>query len=181
MLKTLIFRALLVVVLFVVIRRKRSRNPMLKLGDPIPNVTAITQDGNTVKLAVEHERGYLLVYFYPKALTPGCTAQACSLRDAYAELTTAGTTIYGVSLDNAATQKRFRVKEHLPFSLIADTDRKVSSAFGVPVTLNLFAARQAYLFKEGRLVWLDVHASTSQQAKDVLAVMKRPASARVRF
>lgn len=123
-------------------------------------------------LVVEQEHGYLLVYFYPKALTPGCTAQACSLRDAYAELTKAGIKIYGVSLDNVAAQKRFKEKENLPFSLIADTDGRVSSAFGVPITLNRFAARQAYLFKDRKLVWFDLHASTSQQAKDVLAVVR---------
>ncbi|HEY0794028.1 MAG TPA: peroxiredoxin [Chthoniobacterales bacterium] len=144
----------------------------LKLGDSIPSVSGRDQDGRQVDLAQEGSHGYLLVYFYPKAMTPGCTAQACSLRDAYADLTENGVKVIGVSFDQAARQKKFQQKEHLPFTLIADKDRAVSKAFGVPAFMNLVAARQAYLFRVGQLVWLDAHASTSRQAQDVLATIK---------
>jgi thioredoxin-dependent peroxiredoxin len=146
-------------------------NGKLSLGDPIPSVTASDQDGKTVDLADAAKDGYTLVYFYPKAMTPGCTAQACSLRDAYQSLQEKGVKVYGVSLDTVDAQKEFQAKEGLPFELLSDTDHKVTAAFGVPLIKNSFAARQAYLFKEGRLVWLDTKASTDKQAADVLSVL----------
>jgi peroxiredoxin Q/BCP len=146
-------------------------NGKLKLGDPIPAVTAPDQNGKTVNLAEAAKTGYALVYFYPKAMTAGCTAQACSLRDAYAQLQEKGVKVFGVSLDPVETQKEFEQKEHLPFELLSDTDHQVISAFGVPLMKNGLATRQAYLFKDGRLVWLDTKASTDKQAQDVLAVL----------
>jgi peroxiredoxin Q/BCP len=146
-------------------------NGKLSIGDPIPTVAAADQDGKTVDLAEAAKSGYTLVYFYPKAMTPGCTAQACSLRDAYEDLQQKGVKVYGVSLDTVETQKQFQSQEHLPFALLSDGDHKVTSAFGVPLIKDNFATRQAYLFKDGRLVWLDTKASTNKQAADVLAVL----------
>ncbi len=149
----------------------RQSNGKLKIGDPVPLVTAEDQDGKPVNLAEAARNGYLLVYFYPKAFTRGCTAQACSLRDAYEQLQDKGVKIIGVSLDTVDTQRKFQDKERLPFDLLSDRERKVTSAFGVPILLNAFAARQAYLFKDGKLVWMDVKASTDKQAQDVLSVL----------
>jgi|GraSoi2013_100cm_1033763.scaffolds.fasta_scaffold10699_2 peroxiredoxin Q/BCP len=146
-------------------------NGKLSIGDPIPAVIAADQDGKSVNLAEAAKDGYTLVYFYPKAMTPGCTAQACSLRDAYQDLQQKGVRVYGVSLDTVDAQKAFQSKENLPFELLSDTDHKVTSAFGVPLIKNAFATRQAYLFKNGRLVWLDTKASTDKQAADVLLVL----------
>src|SRR5580704_3571812 len=146
-------------------------NGKMKLGDPLPAVTAPDQDGKPVNLAEEGKTGYTLVYFYPKAMTPGCTAQACSLRDAYTDLQSKGVKVFGVSLDTVDTQKQFHEKEHLPFELLSDRDKKITSAFGVPLILNSLATRQAYLFKDGKLVWMDGHASTNKQAHDVLDVL----------
>jgi thioredoxin-dependent peroxiredoxin len=148
----------------------------LKLGDSVPDVTGTTQDNQVLNFPKEGAHGYLLVYFYPKAMTPGCTAQACSLRDAYADLLHHDVRVIGVSLDSVTSQKRFQEKEHLPFPLIADTDRKVTGAFGVPIIMSVAAARQAYLFKDGKLVWFDTHASTDKQAQDVLAVVEKSSS-----
>jgi thioredoxin-dependent peroxiredoxin len=143
----------------------------LKLGDPIPAVTSTDQNGKSVNLVQAAKTGYALVYFYPKAMSPGCTAQACSLRDSYTELQEKGVKVFGVSLDSVEAQKEFEQKEHLPFELLSDADRQVTSAFGVPLMKNAFATRQAYLFKDGKLVWLDTKASTDRQAQDVLAVL----------
>ncbi len=139
----------------------------IAIGAALPSVTAQNQDGDQVNLAETGGQGYTLVYFYPKSDTPGCTKQACSLRDSYAALTEKGVRIYGVSLDKVAAQKAFKEKYKLPFDLIADTDGKVVDAFGVPKTLGM-AKRQAYLFKDGKLVWSDTSASTDKQAEDVL-------------
>lgn len=139
----------------------------LAIGAAIPPVEQKNQDDQLVKLAEAGATGYTLVYFYPKADTPGCTKQACSLRDSYAALTEKGVRIFGVSLDKVEAQKAFKEKYKLPFDLLADTDSKVVDAFGVPKTMG-FAKRQAYLFKEGKLVWSDTTASTEKQAGDVL-------------
>jgi peroxiredoxin Q/BCP len=149
----------------------QQTNGKLNIGDPIPSVTAEDQDGNSINLAKAGSSGYTLVYFYPKAMTPGCTAQACSLRDAYTDLQSKGVKVFGVSLDTVDTQKQFHEKEHLPFELLSDRDKKITSAFGVPLILNSLATRQAYLFKDGKLVWMDGHASTNKQAHDVLDVL----------
>ena len=139
----------------------------LAVGSPLPAVEQKNQDDQLVKLAEAAAKGFTLVYFYPKADTPGCTKQACSLRDSYAALTDKGVKIFGVSADKVPAQKAFKDKYKLPFDLLADADAKVIDAFGVPKTLG-FAKRQAFLFKDGKLVWRDTSASTEQQAEDVL-------------
>jgi thioredoxin-dependent peroxiredoxin len=172
----LVFVTLLLVAGLVMAVRALSfgrTNGKLKIGDPIPDVTVEDQDGNVVNLAAAGADGVTLIYFYPKAMTPGCTAQACSLRDAYADLQSKNVKVFGVSLDTVDSQKKFREKEHLPFALLSDREKKVTLAFGVPLILNSLATRQAYLFKDGKLVWLDTHASTDQQARDVLAVLAK--------
>ena len=136
-------------------------------GAALPAVTAKDQDGKEVELADAAASGWTLVYFYPKADTPGCTKQACSLRDSYATLTEKKVRVFGVSLDDVAAQKAFQEKYKLPFTLLADKDGKVADAFGVPHSMG-FAKRQAFLFKDGKLVWRDLSASTDQQAADVL-------------
>jgi len=146
-------------------------NGKLTLGDPIPEVTAQDQDGKRVNLAQAGKSGYTLVYFYPKAMSPGCTAQVCSLRDSYTELQQKGVTIFGVSLDTIESQKEFQQKDHLPFELLSDKDKRITSAFGVPLIQESRATRQAYLFKDGKLVWLDTKASTDKQAQDLLEVL----------
>ncbi len=143
----------------------------LQLGSPIPNISATAQDGSQVSFPEQAQSGYLLVYFYPKAMSPGCTAQACSLRDSYTELQNRGVKILGVSVDPVASQSEFKEKDHLPFTLISDVDHRVSNAFGVPLIKNSLDSRQAYLFKQGKLVWFDTHAATDKQARDVLAVL----------
>src|ERR1700733_6606589 len=146
-------------------------NGQLKLGDPIPVVTSTDQDGKSVDLGQVAKSGYTLVYFYPKAMSPGCSAQACSLRDSYTELQQKGVKIFGVSVDTVEAQKKFQDEDHLPFELLSDKEKVVISAFGVPLINGSFATRQAYLFKEGKLVWLDTKASTDRQAQDLLTVL----------
>ena len=148
----------------------------LETGAKLPAVTVPDQDGKPVDLAAAGGQGWTLVYFYPKADTPGCTKQACSLRDAYATLTEKGVRIFGVSGDTVEEQKAFQQKFKLPFTLLADHDKKVIEAFGVPY-LGGYAKRQAFLFKDGVLVWRDLTASTEQQAADVLAAIAEGGSA----
>ncbi|MDP3849188.1 MAG: peroxiredoxin [Luteolibacter sp.] len=141
-------------------------------GAALPMVSQKNQDDQVVELAQAGAAGYLLVYFYPKSDTPGCTKQACSLRDSFEQLTAKNVRIFGVSTDPVKAQKTFKDKYKLPFDLLADEDATVVAAFGVPRTVN-FAKRQAFLFKDGKLVWRDLSASTDQQAADVLEFLSK--------
>ena len=102
----------------------------LKVGEEVPQFTAIDQDGNTVRLA-DFEGKKLIVFFYPRANTPGCTIEACNLRDNYAELLGQGYELLGVSADTRRKQYNFKKKFAFPFTLLADTEHKVIDAFGV--------------------------------------------------
>jgi peroxiredoxin Q/BCP len=102
----------------------------LKPGDKAPNFSGIDQNGNTISLN-DFQGKKLVVYFYPKDDTPGCTAQACNLRDNYQTFKNAGYEILGVSADTAAKHQKFIEKYSLPFPLIADTEKEVIKAFGV--------------------------------------------------
>ena len=143
----------------------------LAIGAKLPQVSQKNQEGISVSLTEYGASEWLLVYFYPKADTPGCTKQACSLRDAFAALTDKGVKVLGISTDSPKSQKAFREKYHLPFDLLADEDSTIVKAFGVPTTVG-FAKRQAFLFKHGVLVWADLSASTEQQAADVLKAIE---------
>jgi len=148
----------------------------LNVGADAPAIAAVNQDGETIQLGDLYKQGFVLVYFFPRADTPGCTAQGCSLRDSYEALTEKGVTVVGVSTDNPANQKAFKEKYSLPFTLIADSEKNVINAFGVPTRdiplAGSFASRQAYLIKDGKIVWRDLKASTKEQATDVLAALK---------
>jgi thioredoxin-dependent peroxiredoxin len=103
---------------------------MIKEGDAAPDFEARDAEGNTVKLS--DLRGQkVALYFYPKDDTPGCTKQACSLRDGYAELEQRGIKVLGVSTDDEKSHQKFAAKYDLPFTLIADTDHAVADRYGV--------------------------------------------------
>jgi len=102
----------------------------LKVGDKVPDFTTTDQDGNAVSLS-DFAGKKLIVFFYPKASTPGCTAEACNLRDNYQVLQDQGYTLLGVSADSEKRQKNFATKYEFPFQLLADEDHAVINAFGV--------------------------------------------------
>ncbi len=147
-----------------------ARAEPLKIGDAAPTLSATTDAGTTLSLAdVYRSNNYTLVWFYPKALTGGCTKQGCSLRDASAELKQRGVAVVGVSVDPVAKQKEFKEKNNFPFPLLADTDKKVVKAFGQSVML--MASREAYLIdRSGKVVYHD-EKQTDKQAEKVLAFL----------
>ena len=102
----------------------------LKVGDKAPNFEALDQDGNTIKLS-DYKGKKLVLFFYPKASTPGCTMEACNLRDNYNSFLAKGFDVLGVSADSAKRQQNFIHKNELPFPLIADENKVVINAFGV--------------------------------------------------
>ena len=102
----------------------------LKAGDPAPDFSALATDGSTINLA-DFRGKKLVMYFYPMDDTPGCTKQACSLRDASAEITARGAAILGVSAQGEASHQRFTEKFQLNFPLLADSDLAIAKAYGV--------------------------------------------------
>ena len=142
----------------------------LTVGSKPPVITAINQDGLPVDFGEIYAKGTTLVYFFPKAGTPGCTAQACSLRDSFADLEREGLQILGVSEDKPESQRKFREENKLPFPLIADSDGKVAAAFGVPTTMGL-AKRQSFIIKDDKIVWTSLQAKTAEHAQEVQAAL----------
>ena len=102
----------------------------LKQGDAVPDFTAKDEQGNTISLS-DYRGKKLIVFFYPKASTPGCTVEACNLRDNYKTLQAQGYDLLGVSADSAKRQANFKNKYAFPFPLLADEDKTVINAFGV--------------------------------------------------
>jgi len=102
----------------------------LKQGDKVPDFTVNNQDGNSVSLS-DFKGKKLVIFFYPKASTPGCTAEACNLTDNYKLLQEKGFEILGVSADSEKRQTNFKAKYSFPFDLLADENKKVIEAFGV--------------------------------------------------
>jgi len=145
-----------------------------KVSYPAPAVSGINQDGATVNFADVYKKGPTVVFFYPKADTPGCTKQACSLRDAFADLSKEGVQVLGVSFDKAESQKAFKDKFTLPYDLIADPEGKIVAAFKVEKMakgLLSLAKRSCFLVKDGKVVWQDYQAATDQQAADIKRVL----------
>lgn len=102
---------------------------MLKIGDMAPDFLGLDENGTEIRVS-DYKGRRLVVYFYPKDSTPGCTAEACSLRDRMDELSAAGYAVVGVSADSAASHSRFKTKQQLNFPLVADVEKSTIQAFG---------------------------------------------------
>ena len=147
-----------------------ARADALKVGAAAPVVAGMTDAGTKLNLAdVYKNNDYTLVWFYPRALTGGCTKQGCSLRDAAADLKKKGVAVIGVSTDGVAKQKEFKEKNNFDYPLLADTDKKVITAFGQ--SGGMMASREAYLIdRKGKVVYHD-KGQTDKQAEMVLAFL----------
>jgi peroxiredoxin Q/BCP len=142
----------------------------LEIGAVAPDAPVQDVHGSTLQLASFYRQGYTLVYFFPKADTPGCTKQACSLRDEFDRLKARGVEVVGISSDQPATQRHFQKKHRLPFTLLSDPGHAVGKAFGVPMLLGMYH-RQSFLIRNLKVVWCDLNASTTDQAADVLKAL----------
>jgi peroxiredoxin Q/BCP len=109
-----------------------------------PDFTLSDQDGTTVTLS-DLRGGWVVVYFYPKDDTPGCTAESCSFRDSFESFTDVGATVIGISSDSVESHKAFALKHSLPFTLLADADGAVRKSWGVGRTLGLLPGRVTYV------------------------------------
>ena len=143
-----------------------TSNSALDIGQPAPDMATVDENGQAVRLSEFYQKGVTLVYFYPKAGTPGCTAEACSLRDSFQGLKARGLQIVGVSGDKPDAQKKFRDQYSLPFTLLADPDSQIAKAFGVPTILG-FPKRQSFLVKDGKIAWRDLSVSPKTHVAEI--------------
>ena len=149
----------------------------LKAGDKAPFFKANNQDSK--ELTLDHLKGKKLVlYFYPKDDTPGCTAEACSLRDNYNSLLKQGYAIVGVSPDNEKKHQKFIAKYELPFDLLADTDNAIALAYGVWVEKSMYGrtymgtARKTFIIDEnGKIAHIIEKVDTKGHAEQILGMI----------
>lgn len=154
------------------------KNTVLKEGDKAPDFSGKDQNGNRVSLSNFLDKT-LILYFYPKDDTPGCTAEACSFRDNYQSLLQQGYNVVGVSTDDEKSHKKFEKKYQLPFPLIADTDKSISERYGVWVEKNMYGklymgtARTTFLIDKNSIILKMIEKvdtkNSSQQVLDLLA------------
>ena len=147
----------------------------LTIGEPAPTFTLLDDAGNTVDLAALRGQTVVL-YFYPKDDTPGCTTQACGFRDRYAEVTDANALVYGISPDSVASHAKFKKKFSLPFPLLADTDHAVCEAYGVWNEKSMYGKKymgvtrsHVVIGPDGTLVDVQIKVSPEESVKRAIA------------
>jgi peroxiredoxin Q/BCP len=125
---------------------------MLKRGDAAPDFALPDQDGNSVRLSDLLTQGPVLLYFYPADFTPGCTKEACDIRDMHEDISDVGIRVIGISPQDENSHTRFRQKHRLPFTLLADTDKSVVRAFGADGPLGIGVRRATFLIDSDQTV-----------------------------
>ena len=150
---------------------------MLKVGDLAPEFSALDQHGNTVTLAGLLERGRLVLYFYPKDFTPVCTAQACTFRDASSELSSLSANVVGVSSDVVDSHQRFGEKHSVPFSLIADPERRIIKPYRASIPIINHTLRVTYVIDTNRRILGAFHHefSAAKHLEDVKRALESAA------
>ena len=147
----------------------------LKAGDPAPVFSLPDQAGKTRSLA-DFRSKWLVLYFYPKDDTPGCTEQACTFRDDWHKLTAMGAEVVGVSVDDVTSHFAFASKFSLPFPLLADTRGEVAGRYGSITNLGLvkFAQRNTFLIDpQGRIAKVYLSADTSRNSQEVIEDLQK--------
>jgi len=146
----------------------------LQIGDQAPDFEAPNQNGDTVKLS-DFRGKKIVLYFYPKDNTSGCTAQACNLRDNYSELQKAGYEVIGVSKDSVRSHQNFVSKQELPFTLISDEDTSINQAYGVWKEKSMYGkkymgtARTTFLIdEEGKITEIIEKVKTKDHTAQIL-------------
>jgi len=124
----------------------------VEVGNKAPDFTLPSQMGDKVRLSEYLDKKNIVLYFYPKDETPGCTAEACTFRDSYEELTSLGAEVLGVSGQSGSSHKSFATHYGLPFILLSDEDNKVRKLYGVPSSMGLIPGRVTYIIDKQGIV-----------------------------
>ena len=154
MLKKIIVCIIFIVLLLFVIQYIYPQKMKLKVGDSVPTFTLKDQDNNDVNVANFIGKKAMVIYFYPKDDTPGCTKEACKFRDEFEAFTDLNVKVIGISSDDVESHKKFAEKYRLPFTLLADTENQIRKLFGVPKSmLGLIPGRVTYIInKKGKII-----------------------------
>jgi peroxiredoxin Q/BCP len=152
--------------------------PGVKVGDRAPDFSLPDAGGRTVGLAEFRGKKPVVLYFYPKDDTPGCTKEACSFRDHYEDFTAAGAEVIGVSSDSAEAHQKFAAKYKLPFTLLSDRDGQVRKRYGVPATLGLLPGRVTFVIDSGGVVRhvFNSQLQATRHVDEALAILRSPAA-----
>jgi peroxiredoxin Q/BCP len=142
------------------------------LGSAAPVLRVTVDDGTSLDLASLYQSGPVLVYFYPKSGTSGCTMQARNIRDNVEKLTAHNLLVLGVSRDSARAQAKFRSDNNLPFPLVADTDGRLGKAYGVAEHDSLYA-RTSFLVVGGVVTWIQENATPQTQTQDAVDALEK--------
>lgn len=144
----------------------------MEVGDKVPEIKVPSTGGGEVALS-DYAGDWLVVYFYPKAFTPGCTKQACSLRDGYSAIQEAGAVVLGVSLDKLDTQQKFKAEHNLPFELLADSDKELSRAMDTLMLGGLMTKRMTYVINpEGVVTRILENVDVNDHDDEVIAAIE---------
>jgi len=149
----------------------------MRTGDRSPDFELPADDGRLVKLSTELEKGPVVLFFYPRAMTPGCTAESCHFRDLAGEFSALGAQRIGISADTVERQQRFTAKNGLDFTLLSDVDRSVARQFGVKRPGPLFNRRETFVIDTDGKVISVIHSefATDRHADEALTVLRRRA------
>jgi len=145
------------------------------VGDQAPDFTKTTQNGDTISLSQFRGEKTVVLYFYPKDETPGCTAEACTFRDNFEDFVEAGAVVIGASQDSVDSHKRFAEHHRLPFLLVSDRDKEMQKAYGVPKTMGLLPGRVTYVIdREGVIQHVfNSQLNAKKHVREALEVVKR--------
>ncbi len=153
--KKYILIVLLIAVLVYFYQTVVAQKSKLKIGDSIPYFTLKNQNGETFNLKDVIGKYNLVIYFYPKDDTPGCTKEACKFRDEFQDFSNLNAKVIGISSDSVDSHKDFAKKYNLPFTLLADTNKEVRKKFGVPNFSGIIPGRVTYIInKDGKVVYI---------------------------
>jgi peroxiredoxin Q/BCP len=163
---------LILMMSFLSIFSLRAQEITLKAGDNAPDFSLQTDEGKTVKLSDFEGKSNIILYFYPKDQTPGCTKEACNFRDNMEKFSELGAKVLGVSVDNVDSHKSFKEKDNLNFTLLADPDKKVTKEYGV---LNKFGVASRVTFvidKQGVIKKIYEKVDPATNYKELLDYLK---------
>jgi len=145
-----------------------AKADMPKVGDKAPDFTVAASDGKAVHLQDYVGKGNIVLYFYPKDDTQGCTKEACGIRDSFDEFKGLNAIVFGVSFDSVDSHKKFIEKYKLPFVLLADTDKKVAKMYGAATDSNAVASRVTFVIdKQGKIAFVNPHVNPATHSAEL--------------